>query len=481
MKNIIKYAVTFSLSAFPVVFLFSCNPDVKEKRKEPNLLFIFPDQFRSQAMGFMNEDPVVTPNLDQLAAEGMVFSNAVSNRPVCTPYRGMLMTGKYCFSNHLWTNCNTSSRKFGNYLHEDETCFSDVLNKGGYYCGYIGKWHLDAPSYEAGPDVDDWQNSIWEAYTPPGPKRHGFRFWHSYGCSNRHNDPYYWVNDDPVKDTLFPGKWSPEHEADVAIDFIRSNRNNPWALFVAMNPPHSPYDEVPEKYKAIYTNISADSLLNRPNVPKNERGDAGRKNAQDYFAAVTGVDDQIGRIMRSLEETGQAKNTIVVFTSDHGEMMGSHGRLGKTIWYEESFRIPFILKWPEKKLPGQTDLHLSAPDIMPTLLSLMGLKSEVPGDVEGKDYADIITGRSKQKPEFSLYLNCSYEDPKGGARGLRSDRYTFVIQKDKEEQTMQYLLYDRQADPYQLNNIADKNPDIIHDLEAKLMVELKRIKDPWVY
>src|SRR5690606_2837911 len=209
-----------------------------KNNKRPNLLFIFPDQFRAQAMGFMKEDPVITPNIDKLAGQGIVFANAVSNRPICSPYRAMLLTGKYSFSNNVLTNCNTSTRKYQNFLHEDETCFSDVLKSNGYSCGYVGKWHLDAPK---GPDADDWRNSIWDAFTPPGKKRHGFDFWHAYGCYNEHFNPYYWVNNSPPEDTLFAGKCSAEHEADVAIDFIGANTGKPWALFVSMNPPHNPF------------------------------------------------------------------------------------------------------------------------------------------------------------------------------------------------------------------------------------------------
>ncbi len=480
-KKDCKKNIIFAFSCFFLLALFStsCTNSETKTDEQPNLLFIFPDQLRPQALGFMDEDPVFTPNIDQFAKEAVVFKNAVSNRPLCTPYRGMLMTGKYCFSTKLLTNCNTYSRKFGNYLREDETCFPDVLNQNGYFCGYIGKWHLDAPTHEEGPDVDDWRKAVWESYTPPGPKRHGFKFWHAYGCNNRHNDPYYWVNNAPVEDTLFAKKWSPEHEADVAIDFIQTNKDKPWALFVSMNPPHGPYHEVPQKYRDHYANIPVDSLLNRPNVPKGKKGDIGRKNVQDYFACVTGVDDQFGRIMKALEESGQKENTIVVFSSDHGEMMGSHGLLQKVVWYEESFLIPFIIRWPKELKPGLNDLHLNVPDVMPSLLSLLGLEEKIPEKVEGKNYADVILGKSDGKPEFSLYLNCNYPNPERGMRGIRTDRYTFVVQKNKEGGIENYLLFDNQNDPYQLKNMAKENPELINEFQDKMINELSKINDPW--
>lgn len=461
---------------------FSCQVQ-EERPKRPNLLFIFPDQFRPQAMGFVNEDPVLTPNIDKLASEGVYFPNAVSNRPLCTPYRGMLMTGKYCFSTNLQTNCNTSSRKYQNFLREDESCFSDVLKANGYDCGYIGKWHLDAPE---GPDVDDWREAVWESYIPPGPKRHGFDFWHAYGCNNRHLDPYYWVNDAPREDTLFAKEWSPIHEANVAIDFISNkqnstrDKNKPWALFVSMNPPHGPYHEVPQRYKDIYKDVPIEKLLTRPNVPKGKKGNAGRKSVVDYFACVTGVDEQIGRILDELEKSGQVENTIVVFTADHGEMMGGHGYMQKVVWYEESFRIPFIIRWPEKLKPGKNKTHFSVPDVMPTFLAMMGLEDKIPQDIEGENLVENVSGRAKTEPEFSLYLNPLSANALGGMRGLRNDQHTFVIERNNEGQAINYILYDNINDPYQLKNIADEHPELIEKFTKQIFEKIKDINDPWV-
>lgn len=472
MKN---KSVLFTLTVTCINLISCITPDNKVKEK-PNLLFIFPDQFRAQSMGFMNEDPVLTPNIDRLASEGLVFSNAVSNRPVCSPYRAMLMTGKYPFSNGVQTNVNTSSRKFGNYLQEDEICFGDVLKANGYYAGYIGKWHLDAPK---GPDVDDWRESVWCAFTPPD-KRRGFDFWHSYGCHNRHNEPYYWETNASINDTLFPGEWSPIHEANIASEFIETNKGKPWALFVSMNPPHGPYHEVPEKYRKIYDSIPIDSLLNRPNLPKGKEGDRGRRNVRDYFACVTGVDEQIGRILDKLEETGQAENTIVIFTADHGEMMGSHGLMQKVVYYEESFRVPFIARWPDKIKPGKNDLHLSVPDIMPTLLGLMQAQENIPEDIEGYDYSKTFRAIPEEKPEFALYINSSFTSALGGMRGLRSDRYTFVIQRNNSGETTNTILFDNNNDPFQMKNIASEYPSLVDKFEHQIFEKLADINDPWV-
>jgi arylsulfatase A-like enzyme len=221
----------------------------KPPARPPNLVYVFTDQHRVQAMGFMGEDPVVTPNLDRFAAESKVLVNAVSNRPLCTPYRGMLLTGRWPHSTGLTTNCNSSTPE--TYLRTSERCISDVLADAGYSCGYIGKWHLDTP--QGVPKASHWRKAVWDCYTPPGPQRHGFGFWHSYGCSDNHTHPHYWIGGAPEKEKTFFREYSPIHEAGVAAGFIENKGGRqrkagaPFALFVSMNPPHPPFNKVPDR------------------------------------------------------------------------------------------------------------------------------------------------------------------------------------------------------------------------------------------
>lgn len=457
-------------------------PAAAPKGDRPNILFIFPDQYRAQAMGFTGEDPVLTPCLDRLASESVVCVNAVSTMPLSSPYRGMLMTGMYPHHNNVQTNCNTYANRFGTHLRQEDTTLSDVLDAAGYYCGYIGKWHLDAPE---GPLARSWKQAEWDAYTPPGPRRHHFRYWCSYGCHSRHMDPYYWVNEAERSDTTFARKWGPEFEADRAIEFLRAagtaaarDRSKPWALFVSMNPPHGPYSAVPERYKALYRDIPVDSLLVRLNVPAGSRGDKGRANVRDYFACVTGVDEQIGRILAELEASGQARNTIVVFTADHGEMMGSHGLMQKVVYYDESFRIPFLIRWPEALEPRVDSLPLGVPDVMPTLLGLVGLADRIPAQVEGSDFSRILTGESDERPEFALYIKPGEDLGKSNARGLRTTRYTFVMILTREGVVCH--LFDNVADPFQMTDLAQRRPDLVAGFSEKLLQRLNELQDPWM-
>jgi len=451
------------------------------RQSTPNLVFIFPDQFRQMAIGSMGQDPVVTPNLDRLASEGLVLTHAVSNFPLCSPYRAMLLTGKFPFGNGVISNCNSWASQYEVFLKEDDACFSDLLNQAGYSTGYIGKWHLDPPGV---PLARCLQEAVWDAYTPPGPRRHGFDFWHSYGCMNHHLKPYYWIGDDPEEKKTYFDQWSVEHEADVAIDYImnRDRRyrdpNQSFALFVALNPPHTPFEQVPPEYVLPYADASIEQLLNRPNFLAGKDGEIAGRQVRNYFAAVTGIDQQIGRILTALEQTGLREDTIVVFTADHGEMMGSHGLMHKNVWYDESLLVPFIIRWPGKLNPGRDDLLFSVPDVMPSILGLMGLESRIPQDVEGNDYSDALHGRDIQRPRSALYLYVNPEHPESGSRGLRTHDYTFVVQA--RDGTEEVLLYDNRSDPYQIQNIADARPQVVEELRNDLTVWLTRTGDPWI-
>ncbi len=453
--------------------------------KRPNLLFIFPDEWRQQALGCMRQDPVVTPNLDRLASEGMLLTHAVSNRPVCSPYRAMLFTGKYPMANHVPSNCNSKTAGAGCYLREDEICLTDVLARSGYCQGYIGKFHLDPPNPEhnaftEGPRRD---GVIWDAYTPPGPRRHGIDFWHAYGCCDMHMNPHYWQGQDPVEKRIEPKRWSVWHETDVALKFIRNHGgehrdpDKPFALFLAHNPPHMPFHQVPPGYLSHYEGKTPEDLLNRPNLRLEGKGKAAPDSVKNYFAMITGIDEQIGRLLECLREEGLERDTIVVFTSDHGEMMGSHGAMGKTLHYDESLLIPFLIRWPGRIPARRDDLLLSVPDVMPSLLGLMGLESAIPAGRQGTDLSAAFLGRPCARPTSALYLD-TWLSGEGGARGLRTHRHTLAVIRDADGQA-QAILHDNEADPYQMKNIASENPALVKRLAAEMNDWLDRTGDPW--
>jgi N-acetylglucosamine-6-sulfatase len=192
------------------------------------------------------------------------------------------------------------------------------------------------------------------------------------------------------------------------------------------------------------------------------------------------VDEQFGRIVRALEEEGLTEDTIVLFTSDHGNCLGTHGQVSKNNHYEESMRVPFLIRWPGKIGPRRDDLLLSTPDILPTLLDLMGFAEAVPDGVEGTSYASIFLGGEGRRPTSQLYIRVPAGRPAAGRRGVRTHRYTLMISKGARGKK-ETVLYDNIEDPYQLKNIAGKSFDVVARLiEEELTPWLMKTKDPWL-
>lgn len=465
--------------------------------KRPNLVYIFADQWRRQAVGFMKEEPVITPNIDKFAEESLIFDNAISCFPLCSPHRASLLTGKYPLSTGMFTNCKIGCDV---RLKEEEICIGDVIKAADYDTAYIGKWHLDLPEMNLSDNPISGARD-WDAYTEPGPKRHGFDYWYSYGTFDEHLTPHYW-RDTPEMINI--DQWSVEHETDMAIDYMRNHENDkPFTLFLSWNPPHSPYDQVPEKYRKLYEgkelplreNFSLKTSVSKVGDVFNGDLEKAKENTLNYYAAISGVDENFGRILEELKRLGLEDNTIVVLSSDHGDMMVSHGLTSKNIWYEEAIGVPFIIRWPKKIKQGRTDLLFASPDIMPTLLGAMGL--DIPETVEGRDFSAALTGEEAEE-QTSVYI-CSCpgsegllkefkalrKDPKEyGWRGVRAKRYTYVVNKGNipSEERFERYLYDNIKDPFQKDPliISDIEEDsVAKSLEGELKNWLEKLKDPF--
>ncbi|MGF1873825.1 sulfatase [Photobacterium frigidiphilum] len=464
------------------------------KIKKPNLLIVFPDEMRAQSLGFMNQDPSDTPHINRFANQSAVLHQAVSNFPLCTPFRGMLMTGQYPYRNGIQGNSHTAmpgkfgGKDFGIELKKNTRTWSDVLKDQGYSMGYIGKWHLDTPEAPFIPSYNNpMEGRYWNDWTAPD-RRHGFDFWYAYGTYDKHLTPMYWTNETPRDQPIKVNQWSPEHEADIAIKYLRNedgkyrDSDKPFTLVVSMNPPHSPYDEVPKKYLDRYQNDTSESLNTRPNVQWNKDYQEGYGPAyfKEYMAMVHGVDAQFGRIIDELDRLGLEEDTLVVFFSDHGCCMGSNGKPTKNVHYEEAMRIPMMFRWPGKIAPRQDDLLFSAPDIYPTIFGLMGMPELIPDTVEGFNYANSVHGlEGDNRPTSQMYTFMPYGGQSYGRRGVRTDRYTLMVDR-KIGKPLTFVLHDNQNDPYQMQNIAQQNESIVASLiEEELLPWLEHTGDPW--
>ena len=416
--------------------------------QSPNLLFIFADQMRASALGCMKDEAVKTPNLDKLAAQGILFTNAIANSPVCTPSRASMLTGKHALNAHCFANDVR--------LPVDEPCIADKLNAVGYHSAYIGKWHLDGISRHM--------------FTPP-ERRHGFDdYWASYNCHHDYFDTKYYLNDSP--ELIRVEGYEPEIQTDLAIDYLKnSNSDQPFNLWLSFGTPHAPYMTVPNKYKDLYP---PEEIELRPNALSPDR-DA----IAGYYAHITALDENIGRLMDSLDELGLAENTLVVFTSDHGDMLWSHMLQKKQLPYEESIHIPLIIRFPEKLQAGlESNLLFSVADLAPTLLSLLG--QEVPDTMEGENLKQNTMNETTIEPESVFINNYAAFDQAIGLkpwRGVRTKQYTYARWLQGSA-----ILFDNISDRYQLENLAllPEHQPLMEEMEEKLQYWLNRLDDPFL-
>ncbi|MHC4751421.1 MAG: sulfatase family protein, partial [Planctomycetota bacterium] len=401
-------------------------PSIEESsNNKPNLVFVFADQWRAQATGYAGNVDVRTPNLDRLAKESINFSNAVSGCPVCSPYRASLMTGQYWLTHGIFYNDKP--------LNPDAITIGKVYSKAGYETAYIGKWHIDGHGRNA---------------FIPKERRQGFKFWRVCECThNYNNSPYY--AETPVKQ--YWDGYDAIAQTREAQKYIRRHANkSPFALFISWGPPHAPYHTAPEKYRRMF---SADKIILHPNVPESLAKKA-RQELAGYYAHIAALDDCIADLLETLKECRIEENTIFVFTSDHGDMLHSHSQTKKQKPWEESIRVPFLLRYPAALATmGRTiDMPINTPDIMPTLLGLSGI--DIPKSVEGRDFSGVIRGTQLPDNDAALIM-CpipfhQWNYNRGGReyRGVRTRRYTYV-----RDLNGPWLLYDNKMDPYQLKNL----------------------------
>lgn len=425
------------------------------RSKQPNLIFVFADQLRADALGYAGNAKAITPNIDRFASQSVRFANAVSVMPVCAAYRASLLTGKYPSSHGMVVNELN--------MNPNHRTIAHVLKDAGYNLGYVGKWHL---------------NDQHGRPTPRGPERLGFDgLWAAYGFNHRsYHANYYTDSEDgkPVKVSL-NGKHGPTEFTNIAIDYMNkaAKQEQPFAMFLSWNPPHDPWGQnnVPQANYKRFKNVrfalpenfkaTSDPYMDRyPTLAfkqkewKQEFLEGGLQEClRCYHAMVNNLDEQFGRIMARLDKLGIADNTIVVFTSDHGEMFGSQGRMFKLTFYDEAARIPLLVRYPKKVKPAVSGACINTPDIMPTLLGLMALNDQIPDEVEGKDLSFIVRGKKGTEPEaaFLQGMGHTYLWRDGYEwRAVRDERFTYAkYLRDGKE-----LLFDRKGDPLMKKDVS---------------------------
>lgn len=420
--------------------------------RRPNIVFLLADQWRAKATGYAGDPNVRTPNLDRLARESLNFRNAVSVCPVCTPYRAALMTGRYPTSTGMFLN--------DAYLPAAEVCLAEMLQAAGYATAYIGKWHLDGHGRSA--------------YIPP-ERRQGWDCWKAAECDHNYNHSHYYTG--PSGDQRFWDGYDAFAQTRDAQAYLRQQAaaERPFVLLVSYGVPHFPHHTAPPEYKALYP---PEKIQLPPNVPAAQQ-DRARQEAQGYYAHCTALDKCVGDVLATLAETGLAEQTLLVFTSDHGEMLGSHGcpPLMKQVPWDEAARVPFLLRYPPAhgRQGRLIATPLTTPDILPTLLGLAGVA--VPASVEGEDLSALIRGTAEPADRAALYMGVA---PFAGGqhnrayRAIRTGRHTYVRSLDGP-----WLLFDDDRDPFQQDNLVDQpaHAALRADLDGRLQAALQRIGD----
>jgi arylsulfatase A-like enzyme len=450
-------------------------------RRRPNILFVFADQLRSFEVGCYGAEAPRTPHIDRLASEGVRFTNAVSTFPVCSPFRAMLMTGLYPMANGMTVNDHR--------LNANVPSVAGALKRAGYQTGYIGKWHLDGHGREN--------------FTPK-ERRLGFDFWMALECTHNYFRSLYYAGDSDQ-----PRYWEGYDAVDqtrAACQYIREQaRQGPFALFMSWGPPHNPYiapDEYMRRFdpakmrlrpnvgnRGAFEFLAANTKTKLPPEREKARANARRQWSDEnhirkcyagYYAAIECLDDMIGELRKTLAGEGILDDTIFVFTSDHGDMLGSHGLADKTVPFEEAISIPFLIRYPRRIRGGRvTDALLAPIDMMPTLLALAGVGCP---RVDGMDLSGAATGEGGRERDALLLMQMT---PAGNSwvlagtepwRGVRTKTHTYVRFADGRP----WALFDNQKDRYQTDNLIDRSSHsaLRNRMEKRLRELLEEAKDP---
>ncbi|GAB3665125.1 arylsulfatase [Echinicola sediminis] len=472
---------------------YSCKPSKQEEAvadKKPNIIYILADDLGYAELGSFGQELIATPHLDQLAANGMKFTQHYSGAPVCAPSRCVLLTGKHTGNAHIRGNDEWAERgEVWNFekavndpnlegqrpMPKEETTIGSVLKSVGYKTAVIGKWGLGAP------------------LTDGIPNNRGFDFFYGYNCQRQAHTLYpkhLWKNQekvwldnklvvpnskldkdaDPLKqesyDKFFQQDYAPELMQKEALKFIEENQDQPFFLYYATPLTHAPL-QVPQKYIDEYVEKFGDEepyLGNKGYFPT-------RYPKAAYAAMVTYLDAQVGELIAKLKATGQYENTLIIFSSDNGPTYNggtespyfdsakpfkSDYGWGKGFVHEGGIRVPMIAAWEGKIKPGTSSNLISAFwDVMPTLADVAG--APTPEKIDGISFLPELLGeKGQEKHDFLYWEFPAYQ----GQQAVRMGKWK-GIRRDIFKGNMEIELYDLESDPQEQNNIAQSHPEVV--------------------
>lgn len=451
--------------------------------RQPNILWICTDQQRFDTIGALGNAHVSTPNIDRLVAEGTTFERTYCQSPICTPSRSSFLTGVY-------PSTARSNRNGNDAFSGTHPLVTKIMADNGYTCGNIGKLHLASPFQREEPRTDDGYAVFEYSHAPRDawPQGHAYAEWVR---AQGHELSDLTESVDGVPADLHQTTWATTR----SIDFMRANRETPWLLSFNIYDPHPPFNP-PAEYRAQFdpatmpgphfedSDIAAQDKLaaidfqskardpheldiNHPILPKSlkpgESDPGGRSPGERdawtlqaaYYAMIKLVDDNVGRLLDALDDLGLAEDTIVIFTSDHGETLGDHGLIQKGCrFYEGLVRVPLIWRWPGHIAAGVRRTALvELLDKAPTILDLAGLP--IPEHMQGRSLRPLVEDASapdRHRPFVRTEYYDALDLPDGSrATMIRTDRYKLVVYHGHGLGE----LFDLEADPWEHNNLWD--------------------------
>lgn len=439
---------------------------------KPNVLLIMTDQHRKDAIGVYGNPVIKTPNLDSLAKGGVRFEDCYAQHAACMPSRACIFTGRYPMAHRVRSN--------GVPLPKGETTLAHVFSQNGYQTGGAGKFHF-IPHYP-------YRSPLPMMETHPEPY-YGFQEFH-LGEDGRSGEHWVWIKrnypeyhkkpDHHIPPKLHNTYWS----ASSTIDFIRkcAKRGKPFFAFCPFVDPHHSYNP-PSPYSQMYKKEDMPKPIRKPeeldDKPPHLKARAKRLegvsknvsyNRTQYYGEVTFIDDSIGRILTILDELEIRDNTLIVFTSDHGDMLGDHWLYFKGLAYPQSANLPLIFNWPGHLKAGKVISGIMQEiDIFPTIIELIGI--EKPPGVQGKSQAKLLTTNGNDTAYEYAYIEHA-----GSDYSLRSLKWRFTYYPGKEYGE----LYDLEKDPYEFVNLWNDKTcgNIKKELTTILLDRLVSTRDP---
>lgn len=439
----------------------------------PNIVLLLSDEHCGYAMGHTHDPNLRTPVMDRLAAEGVSFERAYANCPICTPSRGTIFSGRHAHSGPV--------SGFFDVYKATAPSTATILRKEGYHTAYFGKWHCGTVRNQIPPEVKEHKDEYGgSAHRTPEHHRAGFQDWFAFESLNQHFASYFYHNDD-INPTKVSG-YESDGYTDLVIEYLNNyDRDEPLFLVLSVTPPHFPLI-VPEEWRRF----APDKLIVRDNfnrldpfffTEKQQSDEEMREKLASYYAMIENLDWNIGRVMAALDELPRFSNTLSIYTSDHGDYMGSHGLFPTKIHHhEESVRIPAIFYWPGR-IPAQglvSDLF-SLVDLMPTMLALADV--EIPAHNQGTDFSPVLQGKEFKGPEAVLLELVN--NPRWGLRfldwrGVVTKRWKYAFCETGRE-----VLFDLETDPCEMNNLAETDPERLGKMRRRLLALLAETREPY--